>query len=170
MHDEESRAADVSVSGGSRQVLTFSLGREIYGVDILRVKEIRGWSPVTRIPHAPDSMLGVLNLRGAVVPVFDLRVRFALSSAQFTPATVIIVLSLRAGQDGRECGVVVDNVRDVVDISLDNIRPAPSMLADSASEFIEGITHFEEQILILLNPDVLVGREISPATLSDRAA
>jgi purine-binding chemotaxis protein CheW len=115
-------------------------------------------------------MLGVLNQRGAVVPVFDLRVRFALSSAQFTPATVIIVLSLRAGQDGRECGVVVDDVRDVVDISLGSIRPAPSMLAHSASEFIEGITNFEEQILILLNPDVLVGREISPATFSDRAA
>src|SRR5262245_42139786 len=128
MKNTESRA-DGAVSGGSRQVLTFSLGREVYGVDILRVKEIRGWSPVTRIPQSPQSVLGVLNLRGAIVPIIDLRVRFALQQAEFTAVTVIIVLSLRTEHGVRECGVVVDNVKDVVDITPDSIRPAPSMNA-----------------------------------------
>jgi len=167
MKNNESRAQ--AASGESRQVLTFSLGREVYGVDILRVKEIRGWSPVTRIPQSPQAVLGVLNLRGAIVPIIDLRVRFALPQAEFTAVTVIIVLSLRTEQGVRECGVVVDNVKDVVDIAPESIRPAPSMNAGNASEFIEGITTCDEQMLILLNADDLVSRELSP-TLADRAA
>jgi len=158
-----------AAGGGTRQVLTFSLGREVYGVDILRVKEIRGWSPVTRIPQSPQSVLGVLNLRGAIVPIIDLRVRFALQQAEFTAVTVIIVLSLRTEQGTRECGVVVDSVKDVVDIAPDGIRAAPSMNAGNASEFIEGITTCDEQMLILLNADDLVSRELSPA-ITDRAA
>ena len=94
-------------------------------MDILRVKEIRGWTPVTRMPQSEASMLGVLNLRGLIVPVIDLRVRFALESAEFTPATVIIVLSLRTANGQRECGIVVDNVNDVVDIDAASIKPAP---------------------------------------------
>jgi purine-binding chemotaxis protein CheW len=169
MHNNESRAEHSSASRGSRQVLTFSLGSEIYGVDILRVKEIRGWSPVTRIPRSPDSLLGVLNLRGAIVPIIDLRVRFALANAGFNAMTVIIVLSLQTGQGQRECGVVVDNVKDVVDIDLLNIRPVPSMSGNDASEFIEGITTVDEQMLILLNPDDLVARDLSPTAFSDQA-
>ena len=169
MHNNESRPAGVA-NGGSRQVLTFSLGRETYGVDILRVKEIRGWSPVTRIPHSPDFMLGVLNLRGAIMPIMDLRVLFALPSNEFTAATVIIVLSLNTPEGQRECGVVADNVRDVVDIALDSVRPVPSMNAGSASEFLEGITTIDEQMLILLNPDDLVARTLSPAAISNAAA
>ena len=95
-NNKESRESGAGGSG-IRKVLTFSLGGEVYGVDILRVKEIRGWSPVTRIPQSPDSVLGVLNLRGLIVPIIDLRVRFALAAAEFTPLTVIIVLSLATG-------------------------------------------------------------------------
>ena len=169
MHKEDSRTAGTATGGGSRQVLTFSLGREVYGVDILRVKEIRGWSPVTRIPQSPDSVLGVLNLRGAIVPIIDLRVRFSLASAEFNAMTVIIVLSLRTEGGQRECGVVVDNVKDVVDILVDNIRPVPSMNAGTASEFIQGITTIDEQMLILLNPDDLLANELS-ATAPDTAS
>ncbi|HET7809447.1 MAG TPA: chemotaxis protein CheW [Steroidobacteraceae bacterium] len=170
MHKEDSRAASAADGGGSRQVLTFSLGREVYGVDILRVKEIRGWSPVTRIPQSPGSVLGVLNLRGAIVPIIDLRVRFSLASAEFNAMTVIIVLSLRTGEGQRECGVVVDNVKDVVDIDVDNIRPVPSMSAGAASEFIQGITTIDEQMLILLNPDDLVENELSATSTAEQAA
>src|SRR4051812_29764327 len=85
--------AATGADGGARKVLTFSLGPEVYGVDILRVKEIRGWSPVTRIPQSPDSLLGVLNLRGVIVPVVDLRKRFGLAVAEFNAMTVTIVLS-----------------------------------------------------------------------------
>ena len=92
-------------------------------------------------------MLGVLNLRGAIMPILDLRVLFALPSAEFTPATVIIVLSLNTAEGQRECGVVADNVRDVVDIALDTIRSVPTMNAGTASEFLQGITTIDEQML-----------------------
>jgi purine-binding chemotaxis protein CheW len=157
-------------SGATRQVLTFALGSETYGVDILRVKEIRGWAPVTRIPQSPPAVLGVLNLRGAIVPIIDLRLRFALPSAEFTAVTVIIVLSLRTEQGQRECGVVVDSVRDVVDLDIESIRQAPSVQAGGSSEFIEGITTSDEQMLILLDADELVTRELSPMAMPGKAA
>lgn len=159
-----------AAAGGTRQVLTFSLGGETYGVDILRVKEIRGWSPVTRIPRSTQAVLGVLNLRGAIVPIIDLRVRFALQEAQFTPITVIIVLSLHTADGQRECGVVVDSVKDVADIAPDSIRPAPSMNAGDASEFIEGITTCDDKMLILLDADTLVSRDLAPTSAASAAA
>ena len=158
-----------AATGGTRQVLTFSLGGEIYGVDILRVKEIRGWSPVTRIPRSTPAVLGVLNLRGAIVPIIDLRVRFALRAAEFTPITVIIVLSLHTDDGQRECGIVVDSVQDVADITPDNVRPAPSMNAGDSSEFIEGITTCDEKMLILLDADKLVSRDLTPAAVGAAA-
>ena len=154
---------------GTRQVLTFSLGGEVYGVDILRVKEIRGWSPVTRIPQAPDAVLGVLNLRGLIVPIVDLRVRFAMQSAEFNAVTVVIVLSLRTADGERECGIVVDSVRDVVDIAAGSVRPAPTMQGCQANEVIEGITTLGEQMLVLLDADRLVSGELSPLALTAAA-
>ena len=170
MNNKESKEAGQAAGGGSCQVLTFSLGSETYGVDILRVKEIRGWSPVTRIPHSPACVLGVLNLRGAVVPIIDLRIRFALPKAEFTTATVIIVLSLHTAQGQRECGVVADSVRDVADLALDKIQPVPAMYAGTANEFIKGITTVDDQMLILLDPDDLVARALAPTEISNEAA
>jgi purine-binding chemotaxis protein CheW len=167
-HDESSENG--GAGSGTRQVLTFSLGSEVYGVDILRVKEIRGWSPVTRLPQSADSVLGVLNLRGAIVPIIDLRVRFALKTADFTPVTVIIVLSLRTQGGQQECGIVVDNVNDVVDIATASIKPAPTFNGAHASEFIEGITAHDEQMLILLNAEHLAAADLSPAALGVQAA
>ena len=157
----ETRQSGGVGDNGTRQVLTFSLGGEVYGVDILRVKEIRGWSPVTRIPQAPAAVLGVLNLRGLIVPIVDLRVRFALASAEFTPLTVIIVLSLRTETGQRECGIVVDNVNDVVDVATETIRPSPELGAAHNSEFIEGIATHDEQMLILLNAENLASNQLS---------
>src|SRR5882757_10387349 len=97
---------------GSHQVLTFVLGNETYGVDILRVQEIRGYTSVTKIPHAPAHVLGVLNLRGSIVPIVDLRMRFNLDQAAYTAVTVIIVLSVQSAAGKRHCGVVVDGVSD----------------------------------------------------------
>ncbi len=169
MDNKTSRADGATNSIATRQVLTFSLGQEVYGVDILRVMEIRGWSPVTRIPHSPPSVLGVLNLRGAIVPIIDLRLRFGLASVAYTALTVVIVLSLRTELGQRECGIVVDGVRDVADIVTDNIRPAPSLGVQDASDFIEGITTIDEQMLILFNADYLVSGELSPDTLMTAA-
>ena len=167
-HNNESRE-ESGATAETRQVLTFSLGGEVYGVDILRVKEIRGWSPVTRIPQSPPAVLGVLNLRGAIVPIVDLRVRFAMQSAEFNAVTVVIVLSLRTADGHRECGIVVDSVRDVVDIAADGVRPAPTMHGCEANEFIEGITTLGEQMLILLDADRLVSGELSPLALTAAA-
>jgi len=163
---KEIRASGSVGDHGTRQVLTFSLGGEIYGVDILRVKEIRGWSPVTRIPQSPDAVLGVLNLRGLIVPIVDLRVRFSLASAEFTPLTVIIVLSLRTETGQRECGIVVDNVNDVVDVATETIRPSPELGAARTNEFIEGIATHDEQMLILLNAENLVSNQLSTPGLA----
>ena len=169
-NQNDSRANGSVVASGTRQVLTFSLGGEVYGVDILRVKEIRGWSPVTRIPQSPPSVLGVLNLRGLIVPIVDLRVRFALKSAEFTPLTVIIVLSLKTATGQRECGIVVDNVNDVVDVATETIRPAPDMGGSHTREFIEGIATHDEQMLILLNAEDLVCNQLSTTGVAEQAA
>jgi len=171
MHNnKDSREEAVAQGDGARKVLTFSLGGEVYGVDILRVKEIRGWAPVTRIPQTPASMLGVLNLRGLIVPIVDLRVRFALKTAEFTPLTVIIVLSLRTEGGQRECGIVVDNVNDVVDIAGDSIKPAPELGGGQTGEYIEGITSHDEQMLILLNAESVASPEMLPTAVADQAA
>ncbi len=132
----------------------------MYGVDILRVKEIRGWSPVTRIPQSPEHVLGVLNLRGAIVPIIDLRKRFELASAEFSPLTVIIVLSLHTAEGVRECGVVVDSVSDVVDIAQDAIKPPPALSGQMRSQFIQGLATVDDRMLILLNVSELVTRDL----------
>jgi purine-binding chemotaxis protein CheW len=160
-----------SSSDSTRKVLTFSLGGEVYGVDILRVKEIRGWSPVTRIPQSSDSLLGVLNLRGVIVPIVDLRVRFGLPAAEFNAVTVTIVLSLRAeGGQQKEYGIVVDSVRDVVDLTAGSIRPAPEVGGVHGNEFIEAIATHEEQMLILLNAERLASTEQSSNGVAEQAA
>jgi purine-binding chemotaxis protein CheW len=152
--------ADVAAAGLERgQMLTFRLGAETYGVDILRVKEIRGWSPVTKIPQSPPHMLGVLNLRGAIVPIVDLRLRFELESAEYSALTVVIVLSLRTGEGVRECGIVVDGVSDVVDIPLDSIKESPAVGAEARSRFIRGLANVDDQMLILLDAEELVAKE-----------
>src|SRR3954469_15951951 len=115
--------APVKTAGdGSHQVLTFVLGSETYGVDILRVQEIRGWSSVTKIPHAPAHVLGVLNLRGSIVPIVDMRMQFNLERAEYTAVTVIIVLSVQSRAGRRDFGVVVDGVSDVVTVDEAQVK------------------------------------------------
>jgi purine-binding chemotaxis protein CheW len=170
MKRKEDRVQNAAINNGSlRQMLTFALGAEVYGVDILQVKEIRGWSPVTRMPQSPPSVLGVLNLRGAIVPVVDLRVLFSLPTAAFTPLTVVIILSLRGPHGTRECGVVVDNVKDVVDVPADGIRPAPTM-NEAGCVFIQGIATVDEQMLILLDANELIPRDLAPDQPASTAA
>jgi len=163
--DQAPAAADAP-----RQVLTFSLGAENFGVDILRVREIRGWTAVTRIPQVPPHVLGVLNLRGSIVPIVDLRVRFSLPDAQFTPLTVIIVLSVNSPQGQREFGLVVDGVSDVVDISAGNLKETPSLGSSSTAEFIQGLAIVQERLLILLDVDKLIHRDMEQMAVSEPAA
>ncbi|HKQ80739.1 MAG TPA: chemotaxis protein CheW [Steroidobacteraceae bacterium] len=145
---------------GSNQMLTFTLGDETYGVDILRVQEIRGWTPVTRIPQTPPHVLGVLNLRGSIVPIVDLRMRFMLKHAEYTPLTVIIVLSVESAAGRRDFGVVVDGVSDVIDVASTDIKPAPDLGSQVSTEFIEGLASVSDRMVMLIDIDRLIGGEI----------
>ncbi|HUI60629.1 MAG TPA: chemotaxis protein CheW [Steroidobacteraceae bacterium] len=147
--------------GESYQVLTFVLGSQTYGVDILRVQEIRGWSSVTKIPHSPPHVLGVLNLRGSIVPIVDLRMRFELERAEYTPVTVIIVVSVVAGNGRRDFGVVVDGVSDVVDVKSAEVKAAPELGSRSATDYIRGLLPVSERMVVLLDIDKLIGSELT---------
>ena len=157
-------------TAGSKQVLTFTLGDETYGVDILRVQEIRGWSPVTRIPQSQSHVLGVLNLRGSIVPIVDMRMRFSLPRAEYTPLTVIIVLSVESPQGRRDFGVVVDGVSDVVDVALAEVKPAPELGAQANTEFIAGLAAVSGRMVMLLDIDRLIGGEVAAAAAPPVAA
>jgi len=146
---------------GSHQVLTFVLGNETYGVDILRVQEIRGWQAVTKIPHSPSHVLGVLNLRGSIVPIVDLRMRFALERAEYTAITVIIVVSVHSAAGRRDFGVVVDGVSDVVDVNSAEVKPAPELGSRSATDFIRGLVPVSDRMVVLLDIDRLIGSDMA---------
>ncbi|MBS0422414.1 MAG: purine-binding chemotaxis protein CheW [Proteobacteria bacterium] len=148
----------------TQQSLTFVLGNETYGVDILRVREIRGWTPVTKIPHAPPQVLGVLNLRGSIVPVVDLRMQLALERADYTKITVIIVLSVHSGATRHEVGVVVDGVSDVIDVAAADLRPAPELGPRSATDYIRGLATLADRMVVLLDIDRLIGNQLSDTT------
>jgi len=163
------RAGNEAASA-TRQMLTFVLGAETYGVDILRVQEIRGWSAVTKIPGAPAHVLGVMNLRGSIVPIVDLRTRLALQRAEFTAVTVIIVLSVHGSAGRRDFGVVVDGVSDVVDVPESEIRPAPDLGAGCATDYIRGLVAIAERMLVLLDIDRLIGGELAAMAVPPGAA
>src|SRR5262245_27175059 len=128
-----------SVDSGLRQVLTFTLGAESFGVEILRVHEIRGWSKVTPIPEAPSHILGVMNLRGAIVPIIDLRMRLGLERVEYTPVTVVVVLSVESETGRRDFGIVVDSVSDVADLAGEQLRDAPQLGAQVNLAFISAL-------------------------------
>ena len=134
------------------QYLTVNLRNEEYGIDILAVREIRGWTPVTRIPQAPPFILGVLNLRGAIVPVIDLRLRFGLPREEYTPTTVCVIVMVA----GRQFGVVVDAVSDVIDVLPDAMRPVPDMGTTVDTEYLKGLTSVGERMVLLLDVDRLL--------------
>ena len=161
--------ATADAKADSSQVLTFVLGKETYGVDILRVQEIRGWSSVTKIPHAPAHVLGVLNLRGSIVPVVDLRMRFNLERAEYTAITVIIVLSVQSAAGRRDFGVVVDGVSDVVDVAAAAVKPAPEMGSRAATEHIRGLVSIGDNMVVLLDIDRLIGGDMLNGGLDDGA-
>jgi purine-binding chemotaxis protein CheW len=164
MSRNAAKQADSAGQPESHQVLTFTLGSETYGVDILRVQEIRGWSPVTRIPQAPPHVLGVLNLRGSIVPIVDMRMRFQLERAEYTAVTVIIVLSIEAANGRRDFGVVVDGVSDVIDVSADDVKAPPELGSQVSTDFIQGLATVAERMVMLLDIDRLIGGDIADMT------
>jgi purine-binding chemotaxis protein CheW len=142
----------IDASDEAAQYLTVNLGNEEYAVDILAVREIRGWTAVTRIPQAPPYVLGVLNLRGAIVPVLDLRLRFSLDREEYTATTVTVIVMV----NGRQFGVVVDAVSDVVEVAPGSIRPVPDMGTSVDTEYLKGLTSVGERMVLLLDVDRLL--------------
>ncbi len=136
-----------------RQYLTFALAGEEYGVDILRVQEIRGWEPVTRVPNAPRCLKGVLNLRGAIVPVLDLRRRFGLPEQPCGPDTVVIVLRSQTAGTERSVGIVVDAVSDVVSADADAVCPPPDFGPRVPTEDLCGLFSVGSKLITVIDAD-----------------
>lgn len=157
----EALELEQSQSQSTRQYLTFSLAGEEYGIDILAVQEIRGFERATRIPRTPDFLLGVINLRGAVVPIVDLRIRFRLDDASVNSNTVIILVKVKGTNSERTIGLVVDAVSDVYMVSSDDMGGMPNLNGALAGDFITGIATVRDKMLILLDVELLVDSAIS---------
>ena len=138
------------------QYLTFRLADEDYGIDILRVQEIRGWDEVTRLPNAPEFVRGVVNIRGTIVPVYDLRLKFSMPFREYTKNTVVIVIRTETPKGNKSVGVVVDAVADVLHGHLIDITQSPDFGRETMTEAISGLATFEGNMVVLLDVDKLV--------------
>ena len=143
---------DEMASSEAREYLTFRLDQEEYGIDILKVQEIRGYEPPTRVANAPDFIKGVVNLRGTIVPIVDMRLKFNCSKVEYNTFTVVIILNLRS----RIVGVVVDSVSDVMELPPDGIKAAPDIDSVIDSGAVLGLGSLGERMLILLDIERLM--------------
>jgi purine-binding chemotaxis protein CheW len=138
------------------QFLTFELAGESYGIDILKVKEIRGWEPVREIPNTPDYIKGALNLRGAIVPIIDLRERFGMQGTEYSPMTVVIVLCVEDSHGSNVMGIVADAVSDVLDINIDAIKDSPKLGSKIDTRYMRGMYVGKTKMVMLLDTDKLL--------------
>lgn len=149
------------------QYLTFIMNGEEYGVDILSVQEIRGWEPVTPVPNSPAHIKGVVNLRGIIVPIVDLRAKFKLENVEYGPLTVVIVLRVVFEDSERVMGVVVDAVSDVYGLSLEEMQTAPDLGDHVNTSYIQGLAAVDEKMVVVLDIDALLEGDMrNPAELS----
>jgi purine-binding chemotaxis protein CheW len=154
----ETRGASRDLLDRGGKYLTFSLAREEYGLEILKVREIIGYMAVTAVPQTPHYVKGVINLRGQVIPVVDLRTKFSMEAVEVTDETCIIVVEISQGQRKSSTGIVVDRVQEVLDIAGENVEEAPQFGAAVNTEFILGMAKVGESVKILLDIDkVLAG-------------
>jgi len=135
------------------EFLTFRLGSEEYGMDILKVQEIRGYDSITQIANAPEFIKGVVNLRGIIVPIIDMRIKFELGNVEYDQFTVVIILNV----SGRVMGIVVDGVSDVISLDIDQMRATPEFGSVIDTEYIMGLGTVEERMLILIDIEKLMG-------------
>ena len=154
-----SAAEPIGMSNGDDQYLTFILDNEEYAVDIHRVLEIKGWDRVTRIPNTPEFVQGVINLRGAIVPIVDLRQRFNLEKLEYGPTTVVIILRVRGRDSDCTMGIVVDAVSDVYSIAQEQKREIPQSFSSSVMESVRSIATVNERMVIMLDIDHLLSSQ-----------
>lgn len=167
MTDIFDQTRDVSSSamitrGMSQQFLTFTVGSEEYGVDIMTVREIKGWIDTTRLPNTPDYMRGVMNLRGLIIPIFDLRARFTGELTQATPKHVTIVLA--AGD--RTVSILADTVSDILTVGADDIKPAPEVETTIDQRYVTGLIAVEDRMVVILDIEKLLGRSLEETNLA----
>jgi purine-binding chemotaxis protein CheW len=147
--NSNSAASNAAAAGTTREYLSFKLGAEEYGIDILKVQEIRGYEPPTRIANAPHFIKGVVNLRGVIVPIVDMRLRFGLPDVQYNNFTVVIILNVAH----RTVGMVVDSVSDVLELASNHIKPAPEFNGAIDAAYITGlgtIKHGDDERMLIL--------------------
>jgi len=138
--------------GANSEFLAFSLGDEVYGIDILKVQEIRGYEPVTKIANTPDFIKGVINLRGVIVPIVDMRVKFRLDAVDYNQFTVVIVLNVC----DRVIGMVVDGVSDVIELAPEHIHAAPQFGASLDTQYLRGMATMDDRMVILVDIERLM--------------
>ncbi len=148
----EQYAATANADSGAREYLTFRLGHEEYGIDILKVQEIRGYDAVTAIANAPSFIKGVINLRGIIVPIVDMRIKFNVGEATYDQFTVVIILNVAR----RVVGVVVDSVSDVLTLQAAQIKPAPEFSTTLNTQYIVGLGTVDDRMLILCDIERLM--------------
>lgn len=156
----------IGAGDGAQQYLTFLLAGEEYGVDILRVQEIKGWDSVTPIPNTPKYIRGVINLRGTIVPIIDLRLRFNLEQLEYGPTTVVIMLKVVSDtKQSRTMGIVVDGVSDVYNMPEQQIKPSPDFGTAVETDFVKGLATVNEKMVIILDIDhILNAKELNAVT------
>lgn len=143
---------DASVQKGvAQQFLTFTVEKEEYGVDIMTVREIKGWTETTRLPNSQEFMRGVMNLRGLIIPIFDLRTRFNRGVTEATAKHVVIILAVKE----RNIGLLVDTVSDILNINADQIKPAPNSETQQNEAFISGLISLENRMVVILDVEHL---------------
>ncbi len=148
-----------NLTQGSRELIAFRIGNQEFCVSIMSVREIRGWTPATKLPHTPSYMMGVLNLRGAVLPIVDLAARLGMRAAEPTPRHVIIV-----AQVGRQViGLLVDAVSDILTVTDENIQPVPEVSSDMERQFARGILAIDKRMICLVELEGLFPDEESEA-------
>ena len=142
------------------QQLTFMLSGEEYGVDILQVQEVKSWIATTPIPGTPDYILGVINLRGTIVPVVDLRIRFGADSVKFNDETVIIVVRVNCAVGNRTVGMVADAISEVYDLNSEDMKPPPDFGTTVSINYVRSLVSMPNGVVILLDVDKLISESI----------
>ena len=161
MNTAEATASEVSTPRGEHgQFLTFILADEEYGIEILRVQEIRGWSKVTKLPNSPEYLKGVINLRGTIVPIIDLRDRFGMDSLGYGSTTVVIVVRVEDEEQERVMGLVVDAVSEVYTMSNEQCQTPPDFGDGLDERYVKALASIDENMIIILDVDALMNAEI----------
>lgn len=154
MQDKSDTLNDIAETAD--QFLSFLIAEEEYGIEILKVQEIKSWGPYTPLPKSPDYVLGVINLRGAIVPIIDLRCRFGLPATDYTPTTAVIIVRTGSDDQARIIGLVVDSVSEVYHLSPDAIQDASETSSSEKASYVRGFGQIDDKLVILVNLDPII--------------